>query len=104
MPFYKIAEAIDDIPFHENGMCVFSAGDKKITLAKINNQLYAFAELCPHASVPLVDGYVSPKGYVVCELHEYQFSLKHGRCLNVEDYKMKVYKTELREDGWYVEV
>lgn len=104
MPFYKIAETIEDIDFQKNDMCLFSTAEKNITLAKKDNQLFAFAENCPHASTPLKDGYINSKSCVVCPQHDYQFNLFHGRCVNVEDYKLKIYKTEKREDGWYVEI
>ncbi|MDE1191052.1 MAG: Rieske 2Fe-2S domain-containing protein [Arachidicoccus sp.] len=104
MPFYKIAETLYSIDFQENDLCSFIVNDKEIVLAKKDNQLFACAAICPHASFPMKDGYISSKGFIVCPKHDYQFSLLHGRCMNVEDYKLKIYKTEKRDDGWYVEI
>ncbi|HEY0297970.1 MAG TPA: Rieske 2Fe-2S domain-containing protein [Arachidicoccus sp.] len=104
MPFHKIAETIDSINFQENDMCLYFIDGKNITLAKKDNQLFAFAENCPHASFPMKDGYINSKGFVVCPEHDYQFNMFHGRCVNVEDYNLKIYKTEKRNDGWYVEL
>ena len=104
MPFHKIAETITGIDFQENDMCLFFIGEKEIVLAKKDNRLFAFAAVCPHASFPLKDGYINARGCVVCPKHDYQFNMQHGRCVNVEDYKLKMYKTEQREDGWYIEI
>ena len=104
MSFHKIAGTIDSIDFQENDLCSVVVDDKEIVLAKKDHQLFAFAATCPHAGFPMKDGYINSKGCIVCSRHDYQFNMKHGRCVNVEDYKLKMYKTEQREDGWYIEI
>lgn len=104
MSYYKIARTLADIEFGENDLCPFVAGEKEIVLAKKDEELFAFAAVCPHASFPMKDGYINSKGCIVCPKHDYQFNMLHGRCVNVEDYKIKRYKTEQREDGWYIEI
>lgn len=104
MPFYKIAETIAAIVFQDNDMCSVVINGKEITLAKKDNQLFGFAAHCPHAGFPLKEGYINAKGCLVCPKHDYQFNMQQGRCVNVEDYRLKMYKTQHREDGWYIEV
>lgn len=97
----KIAESIAELQFAENNMCIAEAGGKKITIAKHNNELFAFAYKCPHASGILADGFIDASGCVVCPLHRYRFNIKNGRNTTGEGYTMKLYKIELREDGVY---
>lgn len=104
MPFYKIAGTIFDIAFAENNLCNVTVGSKQITLARIENQLFAFAEKCPHAGNLLSEGYLDVKGCIVCPMHGYRFALQNGRNVTGEGYKLKIFPVEKREDGWYVEM
>jgi len=78
------------------------AGDKKICIAKYNNQLFAFAQKCPHASGFLAQGYIDALGNIVCPLHRYKYCLKNGRNVSGEGYYLKNWPVEIRDDGIYV--
>ena len=45
----KIAEDISEIDFGDNNIAEREVGDKKICLGKLNDKIFAFADLCPHA-------------------------------------------------------
>ncbi|HEU0064822.1 MAG TPA: nitrite reductase (NAD(P)H) small subunit [Flavisolibacter sp.] len=98
----KIAESIAEINFQENHIAEISADGKTICLAKFNDQYFACAQKCPHASGLFVEGYIDAVGNVVCPIHRYKFSLKNGRNITGEGYFLKVYPVELRENGVYV--
>ncbi len=100
--WYKIAENESLLPWQENNLCIVEAGDKKLTLARFNGQLYAFALKCPHASGIMADGYINAAGQVTCPLHRYRFDMKTGRNTSGEGYYLKTYTAEQREDGIYV--
>ena len=98
----KIAESIAEINFQENQIAEVSTDGKTICMAKFNDQYFACAHKCPHASGLFVEGYIDAVGNVVCPIHRYKFSLKNGRNVTGEGYFLKVYPVELREDGVYV--
>jgi nitrite reductase/ring-hydroxylating ferredoxin subunit len=100
--WYKIGESEADIRWQDNGMCLAEAGDKKITLARFNGKLFAFAWKCPHASGIMADGYINALGHITCPLHRYRFDMETGRNTSGEGYYLKTYRVENREDGVYV--
>lgn len=85
-----------------NDMCVVEAGGKKLTLARRDGALFAFAYKCPHASGIMADGVLDGAGNVVCPVHRYRFSLASGRNTSGEGYYIKTYSVEERVDGIYV--
>lgn len=85
-----------------NHMCLLEVAGKKITLARFEDQYFAFAHKCPHASGVMADGFIDATGQVVCPLHRYRFNIKNGRNTSGEGYYLKTYPLERREDGLYV--
>ncbi len=83
-------------------MAEIIADSKTICIAKHEDQLFAFAQKCPHASGLLSQGFVDPLGNVVCPLHHYKYSIKNGRNVSGEGYYLKHWPVEIRDDGIYV--
>jgi nitrite reductase/ring-hydroxylating ferredoxin subunit len=100
--WYKIAENELEISWQNNAMCIVDAGDKKVTLARHEGRLYAFAWKCPHASGIMADGHINALGQISCPIHRYRFDMKTGRNTSGEGYFLKTYQLEQREDGLYV--
>jgi len=102
LTWHKVSENEASINWQANDMCLLDAGDKKVTLARSNGQLYAFAHKCPHASGILADGHINALGQVTCPIHRYRFDMKNGRNTSGEGYYLKTYLVEKREDGIYI--
>lgn len=100
--WFKVSDHEDLLPWQPNQMCQLEAGDKKLTMARFNGELYAFAQKCPHASGIMADGYITATGQVTCPLHRYRFDMKNGRNTSGEGYYLKTYTVEKREDGIYI--
>ena len=100
--WYKLADSKETIDWQNNNLTIAEAGGRKVTLAKINNDIYACAYKCPHASGVLADGYVDALGNIVCPLHRYKFSLQNGRNVSGEGYYLKTYAIEEREAGIFI--
>ena len=98
----KIADFIEEIPFAPNHMAEIQADGKRLCLARHQDQLFAFAPKCPHASGPLAEGWIDALGNVVCPLHRYKFCLKNGRNVSGEGYYLKHWPVEIREEGVFV--
>ena len=65
----KVAESEAEIIFNSNNIAEVMAGERKICIAKFQNQLFAFTNKCPHASGLFVNGYIDATGNAVCPLH-----------------------------------
>lgn len=100
--WHKIGETAAVFQWQNNQMCVIEVEGKKITLARHQEGLYAFAYKCPHASGIMADGFVDALGQVVCPLHRYRFNIKNGRNTSGEGYYLKTYPLEERADGIYI--
>ena len=97
----KIAESTNELQWNAKGMCIVEADGKKITIAKFQDTVFAFAHKCPHAGGIMADGFIDALGNVVCPLHRYKFSVKTGRNTTGEDY-LKTYSVEINEKGVFV--
>lgn len=75
---------------------------KKICIALHQNQVYACAAKCPHASGHLVDGFVDAAGNIVCPLHRYKFKLSNGFNTSGEGYYLKTYSIKITDEGIFV--
>jgi 3-phenylpropionate/trans-cinnamate dioxygenase ferredoxin subunit len=100
--WHKISENEEMLSWQDNQMCLVNAGNKTITLARFNGNLFAFAHKCPHASGIMSDGFINAAGQVTCPLHRYRFDISNGRNTSGEGYYLTTYRVEKREDGIYV--
>ncbi|HEX6335225.1 MAG TPA: Rieske 2Fe-2S domain-containing protein [Flavisolibacter sp.] len=102
MRWVKIAGSVDEINFGPNLLAEVDADGKKICIGRYQQELFAFAHKCPHASGYLADGYIDPLGNVVCPVHRYKFCMRNGRNVSGEGYYLKHWPVEVRDDGVYV--
>ena len=86
----------------ENKMHEVTAGEKQICLLRRNDTVYAFPALCPHQSARLCEGWLDPRGHVVCPLHKYHFNPANGYNSSGEGYKLKIYPVEIRGDEVFI--
>lgn len=100
--WHKIVDDINMLTFNSSGMCMTTVEGKKVTLIKYKSELFATAQICPHAGGVMADGFVDATGCVVCPLHRYRFDLKNGRNTSGEGYYLKTYPVEIRPDGVYL--
>lgn len=75
---------------------------KKICIVFYQNQLYACAAKCPHASGRMVEGFLDAVGNIVCPLHRYKFKLNNGFNSSGEGYYLKTYPIKLTEEGIFI--
>jgi 3-phenylpropionate/trans-cinnamate dioxygenase ferredoxin subunit len=98
----KIAESIAEISFGENNLAEVTAEGKIVCIGKLGNEVFAFAQKCPHASGLLSDGFIDALGNVVCPRHRYKFCMKNGRNVSGEGYYLKHWPVEVREEGVFI--
>lgn len=100
--FHKVADHSSMLPFNDNHIAVAEVKGKKICIARYNDEWFAFAYKCPHASGIMAEGYIDAVGNVVCPIHRYKFSLKNGRNTSGEGYYLKIYPIKIKEEAVYV--
>jgi nitrite reductase/ring-hydroxylating ferredoxin subunit len=98
----KIADNIGELDFGTNNIAEAEADGKKICIGIYKNELFAFAQKCPHASGYLSGGFIDALGNVVCPLHRYKFCMKNGRNVSGEGYYLKHWPVKSNEDGIFV--
>ena len=100
--WFKIAGEEKDIHFQSNNMAIVMVNGKVISVGKHKDILYAFAHQCPHAGGIMAEGWIDVKGNVVCPVHGYRFNMENGRNVTGEEYSLKHWPVERRQDGIYV--
>ncbi len=98
----KVADHVDALPFNAEKIAVVTVADQSYCMARFKDRIFGFAYRCPHAAVPLSDGYIDAHGNVVCPLHFYKFSMSNGRNVSGEGYFLKTWPVECRPDGVYL--
>ncbi|MFM7645330.1 MAG: Rieske (2Fe-2S) protein [Sphingomonadales bacterium] len=98
----KIAEQPHLLSFNAEHIAVVQIADRTFCVARYKEQLFGFAYRCPHAAVPLSEGYIDTHGNIVCPLHAYKFSLLNGRNVSGEGYFLKTWPVECRPDGVFL--
>jgi nitrite reductase/ring-hydroxylating ferredoxin subunit len=100
--WHKVADGEDAIEWSVGDVGEVDVNGKKICIGRFNGEWYGFEAVCPHAGAPMKDAYVDGVCQVVCPVHQLKFSLKTGRDMNGEGYKLKTYPVEHRPDGIFV--
>ncbi|MEO6948948.1 MAG: Rieske 2Fe-2S domain-containing protein [Ginsengibacter sp.] len=98
----KIAESIAEFDFPENNLIEIITEDKSICLIKTSTGLKACAAKCPHAGGKMAHGKLDLKGNIVCCVHDYHFSLIHGRDSFNEGYFLKIYPVITNKEGIFI--
>lgn len=98
----KIAESVHEIHFNAKGIARIKVAKQRICLVMLNGVLKACTDRCPHAGYSLSDGFIDAKENIVCCVHNYRFSLQHGRDSLNEGYRLKLYDVRLDGEGVWV--
>ena len=64
-----------------------------IAIIRYNGEIYAFDNRCPHRGGALYKG-ITKKGYISCPLHNWEFNLDSGFCLENNNIKINIFKVE----------
>ena len=71
--------ALDDLWAGE--MACFDVGSQEVLILNVDGQLHAYDGVCPHQSMPLVEGRFDGKT-LVCRAHEWSFDACSGQGIN----------------------
>lgn len=100
----KIANNLEELNFSEKEIARTMVDDKALCIVRQGDVLRACTDTCPHAGASLSEGYVDSRGYIVCCVHNYKFSLEHGRDSMNEGYRLRTYDIFQTPEGIFVEM
>jgi nitrite reductase/ring-hydroxylating ferredoxin subunit len=99
--WYKILDNPESI--EEGKILKVQAGKKTLAVSKVNGEIGAVDNACPHMGGPLNEGTIE-NGFIKCPWHGYEFHTCTGKSPEGFDDKIQAYKLEIKDDGVYVEV
>jgi naphthalene 1,2-dioxygenase system ferredoxin subunit len=80
------------------------AGGESLALYRVGESVYATQELCTHAYVSLVDGYLEGTT-VECPVHQARFDITNGKVLDPPaNCDLKTFPVKIENGTIYVEV
>ena len=81
----------------------FQIDELRIGLYKIDDEIFATDDVCPHAFALLSTGFI--EGHVVeCPLHGAMFDVRNGECRNGDYDDIRVFSVEVRDGEVYVNI
>jgi len=81
----------------------FSTNDIEVALFKVDNEIFALSNICPHQHSALIyDGYIED-GCVVCPAHGWMFDLRTGK-LKTGKTRLTIFPVQVRDDYIFVKV
>ncbi len=98
--FIKIAELSE---LREGKGIVRRLEDDSVAIVKLNDDISAFVNSCPHQHTPLVDGYGGQIAgeELTCPMHGWTYNLKTGKCVN-QSGKLRLLETRVVDSTLYV--
>lgn len=86
----------------EGAVCEQRLGAQEICLARVNGELKALDNLCPHRQGPLGQGWIEG-GAVVCPWHSWAFDLTTGKAEFPEGEQVRAFKITVEGDSVMLE-
>jgi len=81
----------------------FLVNDVEIAVFKINSEIFAVSNVCPHQQTHLIfDGFIEDE-FVVCPAHGWKFNLRTGK-KDSGSNGLQVYAVKVVDDQVYVQV
>jgi nitrite reductase/ring-hydroxylating ferredoxin subunit len=99
----NFSKSINDSELAEGKMKGVRVKGKPILLTKVNGQVYAVSNLCPHAGCQLQGGILT--GYVVmCPCHGWKFDVRNGQYQEIPQVKLESYPCKTENGKIFVEI
>lgn len=73
-----------------------------VSFCKVNNEIYAFKDRCPHAGASLSEGGCNKYGIVSCPLHGYKFDVTKGKSSDGHQYVLTTYSLKLDDNSIHI--
>jgi nitrite reductase/ring-hydroxylating ferredoxin subunit len=74
-----------------------------VLLVHIDGQFHAYEDRCLHRQVPLSEGELCGR-VLRCPVHEWEYDLSTGACINPRDRHLRRFALELRDGAVFIDV
>ncbi|WP_024519150.1 non-heme iron oxygenase ferredoxin subunit [Bradyrhizobium sp. Tv2a-2] len=79
----------------------FKFGEQRLALYRVDDQIFATDDVCPHAFALLSTGFLD--GHVIeCPLHAGMFDVRTGKCTSGGYRDVRTFAVEVREGEIYI--
>ena len=103
MNVFDFVSVMKDSELGEGKMRGIRVKGKPVLLAKVNSQVYAIANLCPHASCSLHGGILA--GYLVmCPCHGWKFDIRNGQYQENPETKVESYPSKIENGKIFIQI
>jgi nitrite reductase/ring-hydroxylating ferredoxin subunit len=85
-----------------DGRAVVVADGREIALFRVDGDVHALENACPHAGNPLVEGQIADRT-LTCAYHLWRFDLETGACVSGE-VPARRYPAEIRAGEIWIDV
>lgn len=92
---------LEELPNREGFL--FRSGPHQIALFRLEDEVRAIDNICPHAGASLADGYTDGET-VACPWHCWEFSTKTGQCSTISGCEVDVYPVKIVDGVVWVEL
>ena len=75
--------------------------NRKYCIVKVDDEIFAVQNRCPHAGADLSLGFCRDKK-LICSYHRHEFDLETGRGAKGQGDYLTTYPVEIRNDGIYI--
>lgn len=79
----------------------FMVDDQRIALYRVNDEVFATDDVCPHAFALLSTGFLE-EHVIECPLHGGMFDVRDGRCRSGGYKDVRAFEVEIRDGEIYV--
>jgi toluene monooxygenase system ferredoxin subunit len=100
MGFRKVAK-IEDLWSGE--MMGLEVNGERVLLVNVDNQIYAYADVCPHQKSPLSEGTLTDK-ILRCARHHWEFDVSSGSGVNPQNACLRVFPIRLDGEDILVDI
>lgn len=94
MTSWVIAASESDVK--EGKMKPVEVGDTRILLIRIQGEIFAIENRCPHMNCPLQGGIIQDYS-IKCPCHSWSFDIRTGSYVASDKIKVNVYETQLKD-------
>jgi NAD(P)H-dependent nitrite reductase small subunit len=81
----------------------FIVDDVEIAIFKINSEVFAINNICPHQQSHLIHNGIIEDEFVICPAHSWKFNLRTGKKASGSN-GLSIYPVEIVEDNVFVKV
>jgi nitrite reductase/ring-hydroxylating ferredoxin subunit len=97
----ELACRLDDLP--AGTMRLLTVRRRKVLLLRVDADVYAFQNACPHKGGPLDEGHLHPgRREIICPWHRFRFALATGASITNPALIAPTYPVEIRDGAIYV--